>query len=146
MGKRDAFIICGELRQPEGRNKLCSLNGDLQSSLNLGAEFSNLIAPRNFPETADADRHWMHRSAADERHQLVTDSLQFKALANEIRLVGGQGNCIVHSEEIGSLQQIDMERMALNPLRTIKQPPQRSHISGPGVIPNADSMASTDVS
>ena len=66
----------------------------------------------------------MDRAAADQGHQRVAGLLDREALLDEVAVVGGHLDGAVVAEEVGHVQQEDVQRVALDPLAAVEQAAQ----------------------
>ncbi len=75
-------------------------------------------------EPADPHVDRMDRPAADQVDELVADLLQIETTLHHVAVSGGQFDGAVVPEEVGGMKQVDVQRMALDPLAAVHQPPQ----------------------
>ena len=66
----------------------------------------------------------MDRPTADQLDQLVADLLEVEAALHQVAVVGGQLDGAVVAEEVGGVQQVDVQRVALDPLAAVEEAAQ----------------------
>ena len=66
----------------------------------------------------------MHGTAAQQRHDRIAGLLEPQASGHHSRMILRHRNAAVVPEKIRRLEQVDMQRMAFDPLATIEQPAQ----------------------
>ncbi len=72
----------------------------------------------------------MDRAAADQFEQFVADLLQLQPSLDRRTVEGGQIDDAVDAEEVGGVEQVDVQRVALDPLAAVEQPPQLGDVAG----------------
>ena len=72
-------------------------------------------------EAADAKVDGVDGPAADELDELVADFLEIEAPLNDRPVVGRQLDGAVVAEEIGRMEQVDVQRVALDPLAAVDE-------------------------
>ena len=82
----------------------------ISSALERLHERRQLTMRRSAVEPAHADVDRMDLTAADDRHHLVSGLLQLEALGDELRMVARHRRCALVAEEIGRVEQEDVER------------------------------------
>ncbi len=88
------------------------------------ADALEVRGPRGAREAADADRDRVDRPAAQRRDQLVADPLDREALLDDLAVVGGHGERGRVAEEVRGMEQVHVERVALDPLAAVQEPPE----------------------
>ncbi len=74
----------------------------------------------------------MDFAPAEQAQDLVARLLQRQPTPHGVAMRLGHANGIGKAEEIRRMQQHDMQRVALDPLAAVKQPPQRAQRAGDG--------------
>ena len=100
--------------------------GELDRLVEVVAEALELLAPRGPVQAADAEADRVDRPAADDRQDVVADPLEPQALlddrAIDLRELDGRGQ----PQEVRRMQQVDVERVALDPLAAVQEPAERA--------------------
>ncbi len=68
----------------------------------------------------------MDLAAADERHHLVAGLLQREPALDRRRRVARQLDGAVVAEEVGRVEHVDVQRVALDPLAAVEEPAQQA--------------------
>ena len=63
------------------------------------------------------------------RHHLVADLLQLERLRDRVRVVARQLDRALVAEEVGQVEHVDVERVALDPLAAVEEPAQRAQLA-----------------
>ena len=95
----------------------------------------NLTRVGRAMESAHADAHRMHRAAAEQLDQLVAQRLEAQPPAHGIGVHAGQSDHAVRSQEIRGGEQMDVQRMTLDPFAAVHGSAQILH---PGAHLNAE--------
>ncbi len=115
----------GELEprgEPHRRQRL------LAAALQLPAQLLQL-APLGRPvEAADADVDRVHRAAADDLDQPVAGLLRPQPAFDHVGVLGGHREAGLVAEEVGRVQQVEVQRVALDPLAAVDQAAQRPQL------------------
>src|SRR5579872_3072837 len=82
----DTLIVRLEIRKLQTGDEFHSVEGSLKRPFEPCPEFKQVPPLRNFPETSNANGNRMHGSAANNRHDLVADFLQFQSSPQQLRL------------------------------------------------------------
>jgi hypothetical protein len=64
----------------------------------------------------------MDRPAPDQLHDRVAGLLQRQSPLDQVAAVFGEGERAGVAEEVGGVQQVDVQGMALDPLSAVEQP------------------------
>ena len=75
-------------------------------------------------EAADADVDRMDLAPADHRHQRVAGLLHLQALLDDLAMVARHLDRARVAEEVGRVQHVDVQRVALDPLAAVDQAAQ----------------------
>ncbi len=114
-------LVIGEV---EPGNPLNRLEGEVARPLQSRCERTELGLRRHPVEPADPHVDGVDRSTADQLDELVADLLQIEAALHDLAVSCGQLDGAVVPEEVGSVQQIDVQRVALDPFPAVQQPAQ----------------------
>jgi hypothetical protein len=68
----------------------------------------------------------MHRPPADDLHQRVPGLLDQQAALDHRAVLGGHRDRAVVAKEVRRVQHVHVQRVALEPLAAVQQPPQRA--------------------
>ena len=66
----------------------------------------------------------MDGAAADDLHDVVADLLELESLLDEVAMVLGQLQSAADAQEVGSVQEVDVEHVALDPLPAVEEAAQ----------------------
>ncbi|WVT80702.1 hypothetical protein VTA80_01860 [Pengzhenrongella phosphoraccumulans] len=131
--QREVGVRLLEVGEVERRHQTHRLERILERSLE-GRPKSHELGHRGHPvEAAELDVDRVHRAAPDQGHQLVADLLQPQATFDGVREVLRHLDRAGVPEEVGGVQQVDVQRVALDPLAAVQQPPH-----GPDRVGHAD--------
>jgi hypothetical protein len=118
----------GECRCVEPCHHANRLEGQFAGLVELAAQSGQLARPRRSVQPADAEADRMDRAPAGDREDLVADLLQAQSAFDdrpvELRELDGARQ----AEEVRGVEQVNVERVALDPLPAIQQPAQRAHL------------------
>jgi hypothetical protein len=115
-----------ELRAGQRRRHRDRLESDLAGPFERVDQRRELAARGSAVEAADADVDRMDLAAAHDRHHLVARLFQRQPVRDELGVVAGHRRRALVAEEVGCVQEEDVQRMALDPLAAVEQPPQRA--------------------
>ena len=79
---------------------------------------------RRAVEAADAHIDRMDLAPAEQCHDLVANLLQRETAAHNVAMVAGHVDSAGIAEEIGRMQHVDVQRVALHPLAAVEEAPQ----------------------
>ena len=116
---------------------------DVARALQRLDQRAQLASRRRAIEAADPHVHRMDRATAEQLQDFVADLLQLQTLAHDVAMVLRHLDRALVAEEVGRVQHVDVQRVALDPLAAIQQPAQLAHRSGVTVTPSASSIACT---
>ena len=85
----------------------------------------------------------MDLAAADERHQRVAGLLHLQPLLDDLAVVARHLDRARVAEEVGCVQHVDVQRVALDPLAAVEQPAQVADRPSSISTPQASSIART---
>ena len=84
----------------------------------------------------------MDLAAADDDHQLVPGLLQGQAALDDVGVIARHLDRSVVAEEVGRVEHVDVERVALDPLAAVEEPPQEpdrlAHLDPADVLHRVD--------
>ena len=136
----DKFVVALELGDRKGRDPAHGLQRRIARPLELFGKGQEFRFGRNLVESADAHVDGMDLAAAEQVHDLVPGLLQAQSALDLRGMVLGHADGVLIAEEVGRVQQVNVQRMALDPFAAVQQPPQRPN--GPGILtPSASSIA-----
>ena len=124
MCERDELaepLVIGELEAghpPDG------LEGEIAGALETGCEAGQLPLGRHPVEATDAHVDGMDGPTTDQLDQLVADLLQLQTTLHPVPMVGGEVDDPVVAEEVGRVEEVDVERVALDPLPAVEEAAQ----------------------
>ena len=131
VGERDELVVAARSRgsrSPTTSRTVSSAISRARSSGSTSAASSRLR--RGAVEAADAHVDRMDLAAADDAHQLVAGLLQLRAPRSTISgCVAGELDRARVAEEVGRVQHVDVQRVALDPLAAVEQPAQRAELA-----------------
>ena len=130
VGVYEADHVVGsrEVWEVERRQPASGFDSGLQPPLEVRDQGRQLITARSSIEPADGDVDRVNGSAAEHLQQLVAMFLQPQAAIHFVRKIFGHVDAAVVSQKIRSVQQMDVQRMALDPLAAVQQPPQPPNV------------------
>jgi hypothetical protein len=130
VAQRDELVVGAELREAERRHPADRVQRRLAGPLQLAGEPAQITGVRGAVEAADPDVDRVHRAPADHLHQPVTRLLHAQAPFQDLRVVAGHVDAALVAEEVGRVQQVDVQHVALDPFAAVQQPAQRVHRLG----------------
>ena len=127
--QRHQVALEGEIREVEGGNPASGRDGrvarpaeTLRNRLEVG-DRGCLV------EASDAHIDGMDGTPAEQVEDVVADLLQLEAAFDDVAVIPREIDGALVAEEVGRVEQIDVERMALDPLPAVEEAPQRPHLS-----------------
>ena len=130
VAQRDELVVAAEVREPERLHPADRVQRRLAGPLQLAGEPAQVMRVRGAVEATDPDIDRMHRSSADHLHQPVARSLQPQASFQEAGMIAGHVDAAFVAEEVGRVQQVDVQHVAFDPLAAVQQPAQCVHRLG----------------
>ena len=124
MCERDELaepLVVGEVEAghpPDGVER------EVAGALEAGCEAGQLPLGRHPVEATDAHVDGMDGPTTDQLDQLVADLLQLEATLHHVPMVGGEVDDPVVAEEVGRVEEVDVERVALDPLPAVEEAAQ----------------------
>ena len=115
-----------ERRHLEAGHELDRVLGDLQAFIQRRTEGHQLrLAGCPGPAT-HPHAHRVDRSPAQRLDDLVADLLGPQGGFHDRPMVGHHGDAALIAQEVGQVEQVDVERVALDPLAAVEQPAERA--------------------
>ena len=142
LGERDELALDGALGEVEPSRPAHGLERGLPCPLQRVDERPQLPPRRRPVEAADADVDRVDLAAADQREHLVARLLQRQPPLDGRRLVPGELDGAVVAEEVGRVEHVDVERVALDPLSAVEDAAERPE--RPGQLDAADVLDRVD--
>ena len=124
LGERDELAVHRPLGKLEAGRPAHGLERRLARALERLDERAQLPARRRSVEAADLHVHRMDLPAADDDHQLVPGLLQRQPALDVVRVLARHLDRPAVPEEVGRVEHVDVERVALDPLAAVEEPPQ----------------------
>ena len=124
MPQRNEFVIAFEVRECEGRHPAHGLERGVTRPLQFLGKGRELFLVRHFVEAANSHIDGVDFPAAQQAHDFVAGLFQAQAALHLIRVVFGHADGVFVAEEVGRMQQVDMQRVTLDPFAAVDQPPQ----------------------
>jgi hypothetical protein len=122
VAQRDELVVAAEVREVERRHPAHRVQRRLAGPLQLAGEPAQVPGVRGAVEATDPDVDRVHRSAADHLHQPVARLLQPQASFQEPGMIAGHVDATLVAEEVGRVQQVDVQHVAFDPLAAVQQP------------------------
>jgi hypothetical protein len=88
-------------------------------------------------ESADPGTHGMYRTAAEEADKFIAQALETQTAPHRLRVFLGHADHTVEAEKIRCGEQMNMQRMALQPLAAVEHP---SHVPYPAAGVDAEGV------
>jgi hypothetical protein len=124
MPQRDEPRLAVVRRRREGGRPAHGLLRLADGDGQVRAEDVELGARRHAREAADADAHRVDRPSAEQRHDPVAELLDAQAALDDLAVIGGELDRARVAEEVGGVEQVDVERVALDPLPAVEEAAQ----------------------
>ena len=102
------------------------LKGGSEAPLQIGEEAPNRRCGGSLEKAPHGDVDRVHRPAADHFHDPAADGLEAQAAFHEFGPVDSKRKTAFVAEEIGGMEEVDMEGVALDPFPPVEQPAQGS--------------------
>ncbi len=122
-----AWLAC-ERRHREARDELDRLLGEREGLLEGRAVLHELADARDVAPAAHPDADRVDRPAPEDLDEVVAGLLHLEGLLHERPVIGRHGDAAVVSQEVRRVEEEDVERVALDPLAAVEQPPERSRL------------------
>ena len=124
MAERAELVVLLEVGEVELRDPFDRAPRQLARLLQARNERLQIRPTRCLVEAADADVDRVDRPAADRPQEVVAGRLDLQAALDHLAVVAGHRPGRLEAEEVGGVQQEDVEGVRLDPLTAIHQPPQ----------------------
>jgi len=122
--QRDQLRLAVDVGEAQRRGPGHGPQRDLEGALERLRERAQLTHGRGAVEAADAEVDRVHLPAADRRDEAVAHLLERERLLDDLAVVTRHLDHAAVAEEVGRVQHVDVERVALDPFAAIDQPPQ----------------------
>jgi len=109
-----------EISKPPGR-----VDGLLEGFLKFGDQVGQLAGLRESVKASDGDVDRVDRPAAEDFEDPIAELLEFQASLDLVWEFLGQIDPTMAIEEIGGMEQVDVQHMAFDPLGAVDQTAQR---------------------
>ena len=131
MGERQAAQRLRAARPLEPRGPVHEGLGLGHGVLAARLQGGDGLAARRGVEAAGTHADRMHRAAAEERDEVVSEPLQGEPAAHRLRLAARELDDALAAVEVGRGEEVDVEAVALDPLAAVERAPHAPH-PGPG--------------
>ena len=119
----DHLVVDRQVGEVEAGDQLERIDGRLQPPFEVGQEGAEGVLAWGTMEPAHGHVDRMDRPAAQHLKDFVADLLHPQALDDDLAVIGGQADAALVAQEIGGVQQVDVQRVALDPLAAVEQSP-----------------------
>jgi hypothetical protein len=116
------LVVVMEVGELEPGRPAHGVQGLVQRDAQLLGQGGHLGLSRCPVEAADPDVDRMDRPAADQLHDRVAGLLQRQPPLDQVAAVFGEGKRAGVAEEVGGMQQVDVQGVTLDPLSAVQQP------------------------
>ena len=120
----DALVGPREVGKLESARLPHHLLGGRQPPLEIGNEAANRGRVGSLMKASHGDVDRVHRPAAHHLHDPVAERLEPEAPLDELGGHFREREATLMAQEVGRVEEMDVERVALDPLATVEQPPQ----------------------
>jgi hypothetical protein len=117
-----------EVGEVEARDPAHGGEGVVAGAQQRLAQGPQLALARQPVEAAQAHVDRVDLAAAEHHHDVVADLLQAQAPLDDLAVVLRQVDAAGVAEEVGRVQHVDVQRVALDPLAAVEQPPQLAQL------------------
>ena len=125
MSERDEAVVPLEGGEGEPRDPVDRVHRDLARPFQRLEHRPQLVAGRSAVEAADPDVDGVNGAPTDHVHQAVAGLLHRESPLDHLAVVGGHVDRALVPEEVGGVQQVHVQGVALDPLAEVDQPPER---------------------
>ncbi len=98
-----------------------------EGGIEVGSQDLELAPRRDLREAADADADRMDGPPAEDRHDAIAGLLEGQTPLDGRPVENGELDGIGAPEEVGRVQQVEVQGVTLDPLAAVEQAPERSH-------------------
>ena len=124
MLEADEVIVDLEVGEVETGDQMERVDGGLESPFEVGEQRLQCGFPGSAVEAAHGDVDRVDGPAAQHLQQFVADLLHPQAFLDGLTVIGGQADAALVAQEVGGMQQVNVQRVAFDPLATVEQPPE----------------------
>ena len=128
----DKVVVDLEIREIEAGDQAERVDGGLEPPLEIGEKLLKRVFPGRAVEATHGHVDRVDRPASEHLEQLVADLLHPQALLDYVSMIGGQADAAFVAQEIGGMQQVDVQRMALDPFGAVKEPSELADLERDG--------------
>ena len=130
VAQRHELVVLLEVGEGERRRERHRLEREVESALEPLLDRPQLLARRHAVEAADPHVDRVDLAAAHERHEVVADLLQLERLLHGVAVVLRHVDGALVAEEVGRVEHVHVERVRLDPLAAVEEPPQGAQRTG----------------
>jgi hypothetical protein len=122
--ERDELVIMLEVGERQRPRPAHGLERRLARALEQLRGWRELGPGGGAVEAADAHVDGMDLPSPDHRHQHVAGLLHQQPALDDLAMVGGHREPALVAEEVGRVQEVHVQRVTLEPLAAVEQPPE----------------------
>ena len=126
VSERDQPAVADERRGVETGDQVDRGEGDLERLGQRAAQGGDLAPAERPREATDPDRDRVDRPATDQLDELVAGLLEGQPRFDGGPVILGELERAGVAEEVGQVEQVDVERVALDPLAAVEQAAERA--------------------
>ena len=127
---RDVLVRLFEIGELEARDQLDRGESVVAAPLERWTQCPQLLPGREPVEAAHAHVHRVDRTTSDRFHDGVACLLQAQPLLDDVGVLLRHLDGTGVAEEVGRMQQVDVQGVALDPLAAVEQSAERSDLLG----------------
>ena len=128
MAERHQPGFAVEVGRLQAGDKVDRLEGDVERLGQLALDGRDLAAAEGSREPANPDRHRVNRPPADELDDPVARLLEGQPGLDRRAVVLGELEGAGIAQEVRQVEQVDVERVALDPFAAVEQAPKRADL------------------
>ena len=128
--KADALVVVGHAWKIEPAHLRHEIDRGGEPPLEVGHEGEEVGRRRGPVEPAHRDVDRMHGAAAHHLHDPAAEALQPQTAIHEIGVGCGQREAALHPHEVGRVEQMHVEGVALDPLAVVEEPAEPADPGG----------------
>jgi hypothetical protein len=129
LRQRHELVVALVVGEVEARGDAHRLERDLPRALERLHELCELALARHAVPAADAYVDRMDLTTPDDRHHPVPCLLELERAGDEVGVVAGELDRALVAEEVGRVEHVDVQRVALDPLAAVEETPQRLELT-----------------
>ena len=137
----EQVVLQLEVGEVEGGGPADRVQGQVQCPAEPLGQRAQLGRCRRPVEAADPDVDRVDGPAADQFEDGVAGLLQLQAAFHDVAVIARQRDGVRVAEEVGGVQQVDVQGVAGDPLAAVQQPAQRPRAARSSSTPQACSIA-----